>query len=273
MPEGLLSFSPMHPKGKPPETKEDASVQPPGSGLSLGACQRELEAARKELQSFSYSISHDLRAPLRAIDGFSRILQEDYSGSLDAEGQKYLGFVLANAQHLNRLIDDLLDYYRLGQMPLRTETVDMTELFRSIAAELRAAENPRAITMKFGDLPSAQGDFAMLRQVATQLVSNALKFSRGRNGAKIEIDHEKVEGEVVYFVRDNGLGFEMQYASKLFQVFQKLHTGDEFEGNGIGLALAHRAVTQLGGKIWASSQPGEGTTMFFSLAPVVKPAL
>jgi len=218
------------------------------------------------LQSFSYSISHDLRAPLRAIDGFSRILQEDYSASLDEEGRKYLGFVLANAQHLNRLIDDLLVYYRFGQLQLREEPVDMTELFRSIAAELRAAEGPHAVTIRIGDLPSARGDSALLRQLATQLVSNALKFSRGRADAKIEIDYEKQNGQVVYFVRDNGIGFEMQYASKLFQVFQKLHTGDEFEGNGIGLALAHRAVTRQGGRIWATSKPSEGTTIFFTLA-------
>jgi light-regulated signal transduction histidine kinase (bacteriophytochrome) len=232
----------------------------------LAQCRAELEATRKELQSFSYSISHDLRAPLRAIDGFSRILQEDYSQSLDPEGQKFLGFVLANAQHLSRLIEDLLIYYRLGQHPMQRGKVDMADLFRSITTEFRAIDPSRTVAIQIADLPFAEGDPALLRQAVTQLVSNAFKFSRRRPDARVEVGYQKSGEQTVYWIRDNGIGFEMQYAPKLFQVFQKLHTGDEFEGNGIGLAMTHRIIMRHGGKIWAESKPGEGTTLFFTLA-------
>jgi light-regulated signal transduction histidine kinase (bacteriophytochrome) len=231
----------------------------------LAQCKAELEATRKELQSFSYSISHDLRAPLRAIDGFSRILQEDYSQNLDAEGQKFLGFILANAQQLSRLIEDLLVFYRLGQHPMQRTKVDMTDLFRNITTEFRAIDPSRAMTIQIADLPSAEGDPALLRQAVTQLVSNAFKFSLRRPDARIEVNYQKDGEQIIYSIRDNGIGFEMQYAPKLFQVFQKLHTGDEFEGSGIGLAMAHRVITRHGGKIWAESKPAEGTTLFFTL--------
>jgi light-regulated signal transduction histidine kinase (bacteriophytochrome) len=231
----------------------------------LAQCQAELEMTRKELQSFSYSISHDLRAPLRAIDGFSRILQEDYAQNLDAEGQKYLGFVLTNAQHLSRLIEDLLIFYRLGQHHLQKADVDMTDLFRAIVTELRANERSRSVTVEIAELPPAHADVVLLRQAVSQLVTNALKFSRRREEAKIEIGCQKIDQQNAYFIRDNGIGFEMQYAPKLFQVFQKLHTGDEFEGSGIGLAMAHRVITRHGGKIWTESKPSQGTTFFFTL--------
>ena len=225
-----------------------------------------LEQANKELEFFSYSVSHDLRAPLRAIDGFAHILKEEYDGVLDEEGRRYTGLISGNTVRMGQLISDILDFSRMSRREIAMEPVDMTELAREVYEEVRgAAPAKRHIVLHLGDLPAARGDRAMLRQVLVNLVSNAIKYTGPRAEALIEVSGTVTEGENIYCVKDNGVGFDMQYADKLFGVFQRLHTGEEFEGTGIGLAIVKRIVTRHGGRVWAESQPGIGTALYFAL--------
>jgi signal transduction histidine kinase len=225
----------------------------------------QLEAANKELEAFSYSVSHDLRAPLRAIDGFSRIVQEDYADKLDAEGRRLLKVVCASSRQMGQLIDDLLAFSRLSRKGVEKSDVDMTEMARSVAAQLRSAESERAVDLTISALPAGQGDGAMIRQVFVNLISNALKFTRHTAGAKIEIGSQG-EPAPVYYVRDNGAGFDMQYQNKLFGVFQRLHGPEEFEGTGVGLAVVQRIVHRHGGQVWAEAKVGAGATFYFTLS-------
>jgi PAS domain S-box-containing protein len=225
----------------------------------------QLETANKELESFSYSVSHDLRAPLRAIDGFSRILQEDFP-SLSAEATRLIHSVRSNAQQMGRLIDDLLKFSRLNRQPLNKQKVDMAELVRQALQTLEPEREGRQVEIAFGELPACQGDPGLLLQVWMNLLSNALKFTRKRENTQIEISSQVNErGETVYFVRDNGVGFDMQYAGKLFGVFQRLHRADEFEGTGVGLALVQRILQRHGGRIWAEAQQEVGATFSFTV--------
>ena len=219
-----------------------------------------LQALNKEMESFSYSVSHDLRAPLRAIDGYARMLEEDYGAALDAEARRLIGVVRGNATRMGQLIDDLLAFSRLGRQAAANAPVDMTHLAREAAEEVRGAR-----TVDLAPLPPARGDAALLKQVWLNFVGNALKYSSKKPDAKVEIGGREEAKENVYWVRDNGAGFDMRYAGKLFGVFQRLHRADEFEGTGIGLAIVQRVVTRHGGRVWAEGRPGEGACFYFAL--------
>ncbi len=224
----------------------------------------ELEAKNRELESFTYSVSHDLRSPLRAIDGFSRILMEDYDKVLDAEGLRLLGIVRENASRMSGLIDDLLAFSRLGKAPLSKKWVDMNSLAqKSVSELLSGASFPGQIHV--GDLPRVLGDPSLLSQVFQNLLSNAMKFTKKKPDPVISIEGQRGDGEVVYSISDNGEGFDMKYYKKLFGVFQRLHAQEDFPGTGVGLAIVERIVTRHGGRVWAVGKPGEGATFFFSI--------
>jgi two-component system sensor kinase len=229
---------------------------------SLTKATEDLQHANREMEAFSYSVSHDLRSPLRAIEGFSRILVEEYGETLDAEGIRILGVIRRNTVTMAQLIDDLLAFSRLSRQQIARVEVDMRELAARTFAEV--AGEHRKIEFVLDDIPPAKGDLAMLRQALTNLLSNAVKFSQPREQARIEVGTLK-NGETAYFVRDNGVGFDMRYAQKLFGVFQRLHSANDFSGTGVGLAIVERVVHRHGGKVWADSTPGEGATFFFTL--------
>jgi signal transduction histidine kinase/CHASE3 domain sensor protein len=241
----------------------------------------QLEAANKELDSFSYSVSHDLRAPLRAIDGFSRIVMEDHSATLSEEGRSYLQMVRDNTRQMGQLVDDLLAFARLGRQPLAKHLVEPDKMVRQCLTELTKEQEGRQLELVIGELPCCHGDPALLKQVWTNLISNALKYTRKKDKARIEIGcrteaHVRVEGEphsranagpeVIYFVKDNGAGFDMKYIKKLFGVFQRLHKVSDYEGTGVGLAIVQRIVNRHGGRIWADAKFNEGATFSFTLA-------
>ncbi len=224
-----------------------------------------LKELNAELETFAYSVSHDLRAPLRAMDGFSRILLEEHAGDLSQEARGYLHRVREAAQRMARLIDDLLEFSRLGRAPIRRQTVQTEALVREVVAELVPADNGSARVV-LGELPPCRADPGLLKQVFSNLIDNGLKFTRGREGARIEIGSRLDEsGRVVYFVSDNGIGFDMAYAEKVFGVFQRLHRREEFEGTGVGLATVQRIVHRHGGRIWAEAAPMRGATFSFVL--------
>ena len=222
----------------------------------------ELEAANRELESFSYSVSHDLRAPLRAIDGYGRMLEEDYAAQLDAEGLRLLAVIRKSSLRMGMLIDDLLEFSRLGRKTLARAAVDMEALARDAWTELGASAAAR---LTIGALPSANGDPALLRQVWINLLSNALKYSARQPSPRIEVAGERSGADLVYRVTDNGAGFDMRYYDKLFRVFQRLHREDEFPGTGVGLAIVQRIVTSHGGRVWAEAEVGKGAKFFFTL--------
>ncbi|MDD5642542.1 MAG: ATP-binding protein, partial [Syntrophales bacterium] len=226
---------------------------------------QELNAAYQELEDFSYTVAHDLRAPLRAIGGFSRILLEESSKNLDAEGIRYLHIIQKDIKKMGNLIDDLLTLSRLGRRELRVRDVDMEDLARSVFAELRKKEPERDLKVIFNSLPVGRGDWDMLRQVLENLLDNALKFTRPRVDAVIEIGGEVSDRENIYWVKDNGVGFEMEYVPKLFEVFQRLHPEGEFEGTGMGLAIVQRIIQRHGGRVWAAGKVGEGAKFCFTL--------
>jgi light-regulated signal transduction histidine kinase (bacteriophytochrome) len=224
----------------------------------------QLEGANKELESFSYSVSHDLRTPLRAIDGFSRILLDDYAGKLDDEGKRLLNVVRDNTSRMGQLIDDILKFSRTGRLELAFSEIDMEGLAREVYAELRPSAGDE-LQVVIGHIPPAIGDLSMMRQVFVNLLSNAIKFSHTRKDAKIVVGNSVGENETIYYVKDNGAGFDMQYADKLFGVFQRLHGVTEFEGTGIGLAIVKRIITRHGGRVWAEGKVNEGATLYFAL--------
>jgi PAS domain S-box-containing protein len=229
----------------------------------------ELEAANKELEAFSYSVSHDLRAPLRSIDGFSRILLEDFQDQLTAEAQDYLRSVRSNAQQMGRLIDDLLGLAKLSRQPVIREAIDPTKVVRRLVGEL-VSENPgRRIEFHIGALPPCNAEPTLLNQVWSNLLANAAKYTRAQAVATIEVGCESSDGpngERAYFVKDNGVGFDMRYADKLFGVFQRLHRAEDYEGTGVGLAIVQRIVRRHGGRVWADSAPGQGAAFYFTLS-------
>ncbi len=229
---------------------------------------RELEQVNKELESFSYSISHDLRAPLRAIAGFSAILLEDHARSLNQEGQRILNIITTSTEQMGRLIDDLLEFSRLGRQPLKNEAMAMKTMVEGVIGEWRQMHPDLNTAIFVGDLPSAYGDASLIRQVIRNLVSNACKYSKNNPAAKIEIG-TMAQGlknqQVTFFVSDNGAGFDMQYVHKLFGVFQRLHRQEDFEGTGIGLANVKRIIQRHGGEVRAEGEVGKGATFYFSL--------
>ena len=224
----------------------------------------QLEAANKELESFSYSVSHDLRSPLRAIDGFSRILLEDYAAALDAEGRRLLGVICDNSRKMGQLIDDLLEYSRLGRKPLASAEIDMRRLAEEAFSALPAAAG-RAPRLELGELPPARGDATLLKQVWFNLLANAAKFSGKREQPLITVRGHEDGAQCVYCVQDNGAGFDMRYREKLFNVFQRLHGEDEFEGTGVGLAIVQRVIARHGGQVWAEGAVDAGAAFYFSL--------
>jgi PAS domain S-box-containing protein len=246
----------------------EEKVRELNAGLERRVAERteQLVEVNKELESFSYSVSHDLRAPLRHIDGFSRILIEEYGSQFDEDGQRYLHRIVEGAQQMGMLVDDLLNLSRVGRRELQRQHTNLEGLVQNIVADLAGSATERKIEWKVEMLPEADCDPGLLRIVFMNLLSNAVKFSRRRDRAMIEVGCEVREEEMVFFVRDNGVGFDQKYADKLFGVFQRLHRQEEFEGTGIGLATVHRIVRKHGGRIWAESVPGEGATFFFTLA-------
>jgi signal transduction histidine kinase/HAMP domain-containing protein len=231
----------------------------------------ELTAANKELEAFSYSVSHDLRAPLRHIHGFVELLVKNAQGSLDEKSRRYLSTISNSASQMGELIDDLLVFSRMGRAEMHRSKVDMKRLVEGVIKEMQYETKGRDIRWNVGDLPPADGDPSMLRLVIVNLISNALKFTGKKEHAEIEVGSYPGEnGEMVYFVRDNGVGFDMQYVGKIFGVFQRLHRAEEFEGTGIGLANVRRIVSRHGGRTWAEGAPDNGATVYFSMPGNVK---
>jgi signal transduction histidine kinase len=239
------------------------------SCLALAKLRKEyadkLSEANKELEAFSYSVSHDLRAPLRAIDGFSKALLKDYAEQLDDQGRRYLERVRAATQRMAQLIDDLLGLSRITRAPMRRERVDLTAISGKVLAELAAREPDRAVEWSVAEGLAAEGDPRLVMVVLENLLGNAWKFTSKRPGGRVEVGQETRDGETVFFVRDNGAGFDMAYAQKLFAPFQRLHSAAEFQGTGIGLATVHRVVTRHRGRIWAEAAIDRGATFFFTL--------
>jgi PAS domain S-box-containing protein len=225
----------------------------------------ELTAANKELEAFSYSVSHDLRAPLRAIIGYSHLILEDYAGRLDAEGERLLGVISREALRMSQLIDDLLSFSRVGRQRVELTDVDMTALALNAFQSLITADLTEAPQLNIKTLPPAWGDSAMLRQVFVNLLDNAIKFSSGKQDVTIEVGGTFDHDHNVYHVRDNGVGFDEKYVTKLFGVFQRLHTDEQFVGTGVGLALVQRIIHRHGGRVWAKSKLGEGATFYFAI--------
>ena len=226
----------------------------------------ELESANKELEAFSYSVSHDLRAPVRAIDGFSRIVMDDYGDRLDDEGKRQLGVICANTKKMGQLIDDLLAFSRIGRAELRCARVAMGPLVHAVFLEVvpDPVERER-IDLSVGDLPDAWADPALIRQIWVNLLSNAVTFSRLRPRAEIKVSASRQDNRTIYHVGDNGIGFDMQYVGKLFGVFQRLHSTREFEGTGVGLALVQRIVHRHGGEVWGEGTVDRGAMFSFAL--------
>jgi PAS domain S-box-containing protein len=232
----------------------------------------ELEAANDELEAFSYSVSHDLRAPLRAVDGFSQAVLEDFGAGLPEEGRQHLRTIRGGAQKMGALIDDLLTFSRLSRLPLKKREVNTANLVRDALRELGFSNNGRKIDMRIDEVPSCLADAALLKQVWLNLLSNALKYTRQEEAAVVEIGCMREAGndEQVFFVRDNGTGFDMRYADKLFGVFQRLHRAEDFEGTGVGLAIVQRIVHRHGGRVWADAAVDRGATFYFTLGEEAK---
>jgi signal transduction histidine kinase len=225
----------------------------------------QLEATNKELESFSYSISHDLRIPLRAVAGYARMLEEDYSDRLDDEGRRLLKVISDNGKRMGNLINDLLTFSRLGRKEIVATEVDMTALAQTVANELAGTEANPATQLTIDTMPPAWGDRSLLQQVWSNLVSNAFKYSSTRATPEVTVGADEQADETVYRVSDNGVGFDMQYYDKLFGVFQRLHSNEEFPGTGVGLAIVQRIVVRHGGRVWAHGEVGKGATFYFSL--------
>jgi PAS domain S-box-containing protein len=228
----------------------------------------ELQASNKELEAFTYSVSHDLRAPLRHIDGYAQILQEEYQGSLPEDAHRYLRRIRMGTQNMGRLVDDLLNLARVGRQELATQLCDLNEIVQEALEDIRNDTRNRSIEWKIGKLPLAECDPGLIKQVFATLISNAAKYSRPREVAIIELGTTEQSGKTAIFVKDNGVGFSMKYASKLFGVFQRLHRAEDFEGTGVGLATVERIIRKHGGRIWAEAEVDHGATFFFTLPKI-----
>jgi PAS domain S-box-containing protein len=228
---------------------------------------QQLETANKELEAFSYSVSHDLRAPLRAVNGFSKIVLDNFGSQIPADARELLELICKGGEQMGELIDDLLAFSKFSRQLMSRQAVDSVRLVQTVLDNSVSQRQDRPIEIHVGDLPPCQGDAALLKQVWVNLISNAIKYTRGREPGVIEIGCQRTNNENVYFVRDNGAGFDMQNASKLFGVFQRFHGADEFEGTGVGLAIVQRIVNRHGGRIWAAAEVGRGATFSFTLEP------
>jgi light-regulated signal transduction histidine kinase (bacteriophytochrome) len=225
----------------------------------------ELQSAIQELEAFSYTVSHDLQAPLRGIAGFSEALLEEYEHQIGPEGMHYLQRIRANTRRMAQLIDDLLSFSRTGRLQLERARIDMAALAQAVFEDLVSVEEGSTPHLTIHDIPPGHGDRTLVREVLANLLSNSIKFTAPRETPQIEIGGRTDNGHNVYYVKDNGVGFDMKHASKLFGVFQRLHTTDEFEGTGVGLAIVQRIVQRHGGQVWAESKLNEGTTIYFTL--------
>jgi signal transduction histidine kinase len=225
------------------------------------------EAANRELESFSYSIAHDLRAPLRSMDGFSHALLEDYTDKFDVDGKKYLSFIRESAQRMGQLIDDLLALSRITQSELHREGIDLSALARAAITRLQRSQPDRRVEVVIQEGLRGEGDPRLLTVVLDNLFGNAWKFTGKCDAARIEFGANSNDGHRMYFVRDNGVGFDMRYSKKLFGVFQRLHRAEEYAGTGVGLSIVQRVISRHGGRVWADSRPGEGATFYFTLEP------
>jgi PAS domain S-box-containing protein len=225
----------------------------------------QLETTNKELEAFSYSVSHDLRTPLISIDGFSRILLRKYAAQLDDKALHFLNAIQGCAKEMQQLINDLLILSRLKRQDFKVLEINIGELAKSVFEELKAITHGRKLRFIMNNPPPAQGDTSMIREVLVNLLSNAVKFTRKRDVGIIEVGGSEGDGENTYYVKDNGIGFDMQYKEKLFGVFQRLHSADEYEGTGIGLAIVQRIINRHGGRVWAEGKVDEGATFYFTL--------
>jgi two-component system sensor kinase len=224
-----------------------------------------LSGANKELEAFSYSVSHDLKAPLRAVIGFSQILIEDFESQLDVDAKRYIGLIIDNAENMGALINDLLNFSRLGRKEIKKSQVDLAEISQRVKEELLEGENGRNINIEILPMPKISADKNLLYHVMLNLISNAVKFTNQTENAKIEIGCITNTGENIFYVKDNGIGFNMKYSGKIFDVFQRLHTIEEFPGTGIGLSIVQRIIHKHKGKIWVESELNKGTTLHFKL--------
>ena len=225
----------------------------------------KLEDANNELEAFAYSVSHDLRVPLRAIDGFSRIVIEDYEDKLDEEGTRLLNIVRENTKKMGQLIDDILLLSRAGRQEMNITGLDMSSLAKNIYADFYQDTHGRTIIFSVDDLPKAMGDRALITQVFTNLIGNAIKFTGEKDISKIEVGFNDDKEDNIYYVKDNGAGFDMKYYDKLFGLFQRLHTQDEFNGTGVGLSIVQRIVSRHGGRVWGEGEVDKGATIYFSI--------
>jgi signal transduction histidine kinase len=225
----------------------------------------QLESVNKELEAFSYSVSHDLRAPLRAVNGYAQILKEDYGGQLDGEANRIINTIMSNAHMMGQLIDDLISFSRISRKEISHHPIDMKQLAETCLQEVQENNGKKKYDVTIDPLPACYGDQSMIKQVWLNLISNAVKYSSHETAPRIEIGYMNDENGHVYFIKDNGVGFDMQYAHKLFGVFQRLHGSEDFEGTGVGLALAKRIINKHSGDIWAESAPGKGATFYISL--------
>lgn len=230
----------------------------------------QLEITNKELEAFSYSVSHDLRAPIRAVSGFAKILVEDFGAELEPEALKYLQLILNDAKRMGHLIDDLLAFSKLGRKQVSVSAINMTSLIEAVKEEVFIDEKTNSKTrFILNPLPHILGDPSLIKQVWVNLISNAVKYSRHKTEVIIEIGAFEKEDQTTYFIKDNGAGFEMEYYDKLFGVFQRLHSQEEFEGTGIGLAIVQKIIQRHGGKVWAESKVDEGTCFYFTLPKLI----
>lgn len=225
----------------------------------------ELSAANRELEGFTYSVAHDLRAPLRHMDAFSKIVMEDYADLLPAEGQRYLKAIRDGSRTLSRLVEDLLNLARIGRQELHRQPVDMTQMFRSVVNDLGEEVPDRKIDWKLQPLPALECDAGLMKQVVVNLVSNAIKYTRPRDLAQIEVSALETGTEKGFFIKDNGVGFDMKYVDKLFGVFQRLHRAEDFEGTGVGLAIVNRIVRKHGGRVWAEAEVDRGAVFYVAM--------
>lgn len=225
----------------------------------------QLEAVNKELEVLTYSVSHDLRAPLRAVNGYAEILTEDFADKLGEEGKRVIGNIRYNATRMGRLIDDLLSFSRLNRKELHSSDLDMIELTEGVVRDIEKNLSHKA-EIRTGKLHNAHGDYGLIHQVMYNLIHNAVKFSSKKEKPVVEVNSEEKNGDIIYSIKDNGVGFDMKYCHKLFGIFQRLHNQDEFEGAGVGLALVQRIISRHGGEVWAEAKANEGATFYFSLS-------
>jgi len=226
---------------------------------------RLLEVTNKELESFSYSVSHDLRAPLRAIDGYSRMILRDQADKLDKEAIRKFGLIRSSTQMMGKLIDDLLSFSRLGRLEISMSSLDMESLINDVWKELQIIYPSRKLNIHMATMPSGWGDQTLIRQVYSNLLSNAIKYTQSRSEACIETGGYTDGDENIYYVKDNGVGFDMDYYDKLFGVFQRLHSADDYEGTGVGLAIVQRIIHRHGGRVWAEAEVEKGAVFYFTL--------